>query len=165
MNDIGGILVTGGAGFVGATLVRRLVASGYRVRVLDNLSTGDAAHLCGVDASLVKGDIRDADALDEAVAGCDAIIQQRGHAVQLVRIVQIRQQQVGPLFARRQVVAGKAVGGCGISHRVALLSSHVHHRHVRSTAVASISTSASRSTRQLTPITDMVGKCLPMTRR
>src|ERR1700733_14659398 len=69
-----GILVTGGAGFVGATLVRRLVASGYRVRVLDNLSTGDLAHLSGVDASLVKGDIRDAGALDEAVAGCDAII-------------------------------------------------------------------------------------------
>jgi UDP-glucose 4-epimerase len=69
-----GILVTGGAGFVGATLVRRLVASGYRVRVLDNLSTGDAAHLDGVDAELVKGDIRDADALATALAGMDAII-------------------------------------------------------------------------------------------
>src|SRR3984957_11283391 len=74
MSDIGGILVTGGAGFVGAPLVRRLVASGYRVRVLDNLSTGDQAHLSGVDASLVKGDIRDAGALDEAVTGCGAII-------------------------------------------------------------------------------------------
>src|ERR1700761_1994839 len=68
------VLVTGGAGFVGATLVRRLVASGYRVRVLDNLSTGDAAHLDGVDAGLVVGDIRDADTLDDAVAGCGAII-------------------------------------------------------------------------------------------
>jgi UDP-glucose 4-epimerase len=69
-----GVLVTGGAGFVGATLVRRLVASGHRVRVLDNLSTGDAAHLSGVDAELVKGDIRDPDALDDALAGLDAII-------------------------------------------------------------------------------------------
>lgn len=69
-----GVLVTGGAGFVGATLVRRLVASGYRVRVLDNLTTGDAAHLAGVDAELVKGDIRDADALDDALHGMDAII-------------------------------------------------------------------------------------------
>jgi UDP-glucose 4-epimerase len=68
------VLVTGGAGFVGATLVRRLVAAGYRVRVLDNLSTGDAAHLNGVDAELAKGDIRDADALGDAVAGCGAII-------------------------------------------------------------------------------------------
>jgi UDP-glucose 4-epimerase len=69
-----GILVTGGAGFVGATLVRRLVANGYRVRVFDNLSTGDEAHLAGVDAELVKGDIRDADALDDALAGLDSVI-------------------------------------------------------------------------------------------
>src|SRR6201996_1838478 len=68
------VLVTGGAGFVGATLVRRLVASGYRVRVLDNLSTGDAAHLDGVDAGLVVGDIRDAGTLDDAVAGGGAVI-------------------------------------------------------------------------------------------
>jgi UDP-glucose 4-epimerase len=74
MSGIESILVTGGAGFVGATLVRRLVASGYTVRVIDNLSTGDAAHLAGVDAELVKGDIRDADALDEALAGMNAII-------------------------------------------------------------------------------------------
>jgi UDP-glucose 4-epimerase len=69
-----GVLVTGGAGFVGATLVRRLVASGYRVRILDNLTTGDAAHLAGVDAELVKGDIRDAAALDTALAGLRSIV-------------------------------------------------------------------------------------------
>ncbi|HEY7264439.1 MAG TPA: NAD-dependent epimerase/dehydratase family protein [Trebonia sp.] len=68
------VLVTGGAGFVGATLVRRLVAGGHRVRVIDNLSTGDAAHLTGVDAELVKGDIRDADALDDAIRGATAVI-------------------------------------------------------------------------------------------
>jgi UDP-glucose 4-epimerase len=59
---------------VGATLVRRLVAGGYRVRVLDNLSTGDPAHLDGVDAELVKGDIRDAAALDDALDGMRAIV-------------------------------------------------------------------------------------------
>lgn len=69
-----GVLVTGGAGFVGATLVRRLVASGYRVRVLDNLTTGDEAHLAGVEAELVKGDIRDAGTLDDALPGMSAII-------------------------------------------------------------------------------------------
>jgi UDP-glucose 4-epimerase len=42
--------------------------------VLDNLSTGDAAHLDGVDAGLVVGDIRDARTLDDAVAGCGAVI-------------------------------------------------------------------------------------------
>jgi len=54
--------------------VRRLVAGGHRVRVIDNLSTGDAAHLAGVDAELVKGDIRDADALDDAIRGTTAVI-------------------------------------------------------------------------------------------
>src|SRR5215813_12409306 len=68
------VLVTGGAGFVGATLVRRLVASGHSVRVLDNLTTGDAAHLAGVDAELVEGDIRDSAALDAALAGMDSVI-------------------------------------------------------------------------------------------
>jgi UDP-glucose 4-epimerase len=74
MSDVTGILVTGGAGFIGATLVRGLVECGYRVRVLDNLSTGDPAYLAGVDADLRTGDIRDDGALDDAVTGCDAII-------------------------------------------------------------------------------------------
>jgi UDP-glucose 4-epimerase len=74
VSGIDAILVTGGAGFVGATLVRRLVESGYRVRVLDNLSTGDEAHLAGVDTELVLGDIRDVEALDKALAGMDAVI-------------------------------------------------------------------------------------------
>ncbi len=68
------VLVTGGAGFVGATLVRRLVASGHFVRVFDNYTTGDPAHLTGVDAELVEGDIRDSAALDAALDGLDSVI-------------------------------------------------------------------------------------------
>jgi len=74
VNAADGILVTGGAGFVGATLVRRLEASGYRVRVFDNLSTGDTTHLAGVDVQLVEGDIRDAVALDHALVGVGAVV-------------------------------------------------------------------------------------------
>jgi UDP-glucose 4-epimerase len=68
------VLVTGGAGFVGATLVRRLTDAGQPVRVLDNFSTGDPARLAGVDADVVKGDIRDAAALDAALAGVAAVV-------------------------------------------------------------------------------------------
>ena len=68
------VLVTGGAGFVGATLVRRLTADGHSVRVLDNYTTGDPAHLAGVDAELTEGDIRDPSAIDAALRGMDSVI-------------------------------------------------------------------------------------------
>ena len=74
MSETSRVLVTGGAGFVGATLVRRLVDSGHAVRVFDNYSAGDASYLDGVDAELVEGDIRDPAALDAALAGMDAVI-------------------------------------------------------------------------------------------
>lgn len=66
------VLVTGGAGFVGANLVRRLTDR-HDVRVLDSLATGAKDNVPeGVE--LLVGDIRDADAVTEAVRGSDAVV-------------------------------------------------------------------------------------------
>ena len=69
------VLVTGGAGFIGSNLVRSLVASGERVRVLDDLSTGFAENLedCDGLVDVVAGDIRDAEALRKATAGVEVV--------------------------------------------------------------------------------------------
>src|SRR5262245_44694818 len=68
------VMVAGGAGFVGATLDHRLVGRAHAVRVFDNYTTCDAAHLSGVDAEQVEGDIRDPVAVDAALVGMDAVI-------------------------------------------------------------------------------------------
>jgi nucleoside-diphosphate-sugar epimerase len=68
-------LVTGGAGFIGSHIVRRLLATGHEVRVVDNLATGRLSNLDEVigDIEFFELDIRDADALATAAHGCEAI--------------------------------------------------------------------------------------------
>ena len=56
------VLVTGGAGYIGAILCEHLLAEGYRVTVLDNLMyrQGSLFYLCTYEAfDFVKGDVRD----------------------------------------------------------------------------------------------------------
>ena len=68
------ILVTGGAGFVGANLVRKLLSERYNVRVLDNFSSGRLEYLDGLDLEIIEGDILDKRVVATAVSGIDAII-------------------------------------------------------------------------------------------
>jgi dTDP-L-rhamnose 4-epimerase len=73
------ILVTGGAGFIGSTVVDQLVAAGHAVRVVDLLHPGAHADLPGYlnpDANLLLGDLADADVACAAVAGVDAVCHQ-----------------------------------------------------------------------------------------
>jgi len=76
-NRIQQVLVTGGAGYVGAVLVPLLLAKGYKVKVLDLFIYGEgvlAAVKDNPNLTQIKGDIRDRALLERAVLGCDAVI-------------------------------------------------------------------------------------------
>jgi len=66
------ILISGGAGYIGSVLVRLLLNSGYKVRVIDNLRFGGEAIvdlLNNPNFEFVKGDTRNDDDLRKAVQG------------------------------------------------------------------------------------------------
>ena len=69
-------MVTGGAGFIGATLVRRLLERGDSVTILDSGVAAGLGHVdaLGEHARLISGDIRDTARIEQAVNGCDAAI-------------------------------------------------------------------------------------------
>jgi UDP-glucose 4-epimerase len=71
------ILVTGGAGFIGSHIVDRLVGDGYRVRVVDNLSSGRVEnikhHLESNSIELIVGDLKDPQVALRAVEGVDTV--------------------------------------------------------------------------------------------
>jgi len=77
------ILVTGGAGFIGSHIVDRLLANGFEVSILDNLSSGNKEniqqHLSKKNLHFIKGDIRDAKTVKQAVSDIDAIIHEAAH--------------------------------------------------------------------------------------
>lgn len=78
-------LVTGGLGFIGSNLVRRLLAEGARVRVLDALTPGDGGNRFNLDGAepasaftVAVGRADDRAAADAAVSGCDVVFHLAG---------------------------------------------------------------------------------------
>ncbi|MCE5197359.1 MAG: SDR family oxidoreductase [Armatimonadota bacterium] len=94
-------MVTGGAGFIGSHIVELLLAEQHEVVVYDNFSTGRECNLepfadC---INIVRADIRDAAALDTAMAGVNYVIH---HAAEISAIKSVED----PLFANEVNVTG-----------------------------------------------------------
>jgi UDP-glucose 4-epimerase len=78
MSKLEAVLVTGGAGFIGSHLVEALVAEGYRVRVVDNLATGNLANLAHLEGRYewIEGDLANFETCRRAVEGIDHVLHQ-----------------------------------------------------------------------------------------
>lgn len=72
------VLVTGGAGFIGSHISRRLCSDGHSVRVLDNFSTGDRGNLRGAldNIEVIEGDIQSYERAHHAARGCELVFHQ-----------------------------------------------------------------------------------------
>src|SRR6188472_2571483 len=77
-------MVTGGAGFVGSSLVDRLLEDGHAVVAYDNFSTGQRAFLANAlthpSFTLVEGDTLDLAALTRALRDCDVVFHLAANA-------------------------------------------------------------------------------------
>jgi UDP-glucose 4-epimerase len=79
MSLTGTALVTGGAGFIGSHISAALIASGARVRVLDDLSTGHRENLeeiGGRDLDFIEGSVADEALLNKALDGVEVVFHE-----------------------------------------------------------------------------------------
>jgi len=68
------VLITGGAGFIGANLTRELLSNGHSVSIVDDLSTGTMSNLDGANVEFHRGSILDLDLLTALSFDCDSIV-------------------------------------------------------------------------------------------
>jgi len=86
------ILVTGGAGFIGYHVVKRLYNRGYEITVLDNLSRSTfEKEIREMGIKLIEADIRDLDQIEEYFRNIDAVIH-------LAALVDVRESMSKPLL-------------------------------------------------------------------
>lgn len=118
------IVVTGGAGFIGANLCAFLAAAGDDVVAFDDLSTGYASNLDGVDAKLVEGSILSAADLGPALEGADAVVH-------LAARPSVPRSIANPMASHHVNATGtvqvlETVRAAGIGHVVVASSSSVY---------------------------------------
>lgn len=110
-------VVTGGNGFVGASLVRALLDRGDRVRVVDKRTTES---LVGLDVEQMQIDVRDADSLEKAFAGADTVF----HLAAVISIVGDPTGEVQSINVDGPRNAGRAALTCGVKRFVHCSSVH-----------------------------------------
>jgi UDP-glucose 4-epimerase len=123
------VLVTGGAGFIGSHLVRRLLSEGHRVRVLDNFATGRSSNLAGVEGvELIEGDIRSRDDAARVTRDVDAVF----HLAALPSVARSWQDPVGSLAVNAHGTANiaQAAAANGVSALVYSSSSSIYGEQV-----------------------------------
>lgn len=105
------ILVTGGAGFIGSHLCRRLVTAGHEVRALDNLSSGKRENLDGVDVDLMVGDLRDPTTAGHAVEDAEIVLHHAAIASVQYSVEQpLDEQEVNVVGTLRILDAARQAG-------------------------------------------------------
>ncbi len=120
------IVVTGGAGFIGANVCRALVEHPAvdHVVAIDDLSTGRRSNLAAIDCEFVEGSILDPSCLDEVLTGTDSVVH-LGARPSVPRSIQ------DPLASHRTNVTGtlevlEAVRRCAVPHVIVASSSSVY---------------------------------------
>ena len=124
-------LVTGGAGFIGSNLCEAILKMGYKVRCLDDLSTGKQANvdifLDNPNYTFIKGDIKDLDTCMAACEGVDYVLNQAAWG-SVPRSIEM------PLFYEKNNIMGtlnmmEAARQQGVKKFVYASSSYVYGDH------------------------------------
>lgn len=122
-------IITGGAGFIGANLARYLSETGVSedVVAVDDLSTGTADNLEGLDVEFHGGSVLDADLLDRVLEGADAVVH-------LAALPSVPRSVANPVAAHEANATGtvrllEAVRRAGVLHTVMASSSSVYGRN------------------------------------
>lgn len=93
------VLITGGAGFIGANLAEKFLHLGDEVRILDDLSTGTKENLVGLDVELIEGSILDTDLVAKSVSDVDSVIH-------LAAIPSVPRSVAAPIPSHEAIVNG-----------------------------------------------------------
>jgi UDP-glucose 4-epimerase len=123
------VVVTGGAGFIGANLVRALISVPWvsDVVVVDDLSTGNLANLDGLAVRFLEGSVLDEDLVDDALDGVSAVVH-------LAAIPSVPRSVADPVRSHQANATGtlqvlEAVRRAGCPHLILASSSSVYGRN------------------------------------